>query len=211
MINRYLITRYLPIISILPGLLWSTAALSQNAESGSLMTMDGQPSPLAVLDHTTMHQQLVDVSSRKRQPRLALEIRRDTMDGFNLRLNLEHFLMESPPHKPNDETNTRSKHLRGHAHVYLNGVKLIRIYGNEVHLPERVFTSGINSLEVSLNAHDHRQFALGAIPLKATLLIDPAREHFVLSHFSPSPICERSWLGLNRKKCSASRAIADRN
>ncbi len=54
----------------------------------------------------------------------------------------------------------------GHAHVYVDGVKINRIYGPYYHLPG--LSPGERSIRITLNANSHEQYAIGDHPVEAT-------------------------------------------
>lgn len=55
---------------------------------------------------------------------------------------------------------------QGHAHVYLDGVKLARAYGPWMHL--QALPKGRHILRVTLNGNDHSQLAIAGVPVEAT-------------------------------------------
>ena len=85
------------------------------------------------------------------------------MSGWNLHIETENFSF-SPE-------NASLAHIdgEGHAHVYINGVKLGRFYGPWVHLDD--LPEGEVTVEVTLNANDHRFLAVGDVALSQTLTI----------------------------------------
>ncbi len=136
------------------------------------------------VDHPVMHQAQLPVPEGVPVPRLGMQLSRDAEDGFNLHVELRNFQMESPAFMQS----AVEDRVRGHAHLYLNGVKLTRLYAQDLHLPGRLFRPGINSLQISINDHDHAVLALDNEPIQATILMDPGREPFQMSHYSSSPI-----------------------
>ena len=57
----------------------------------------------------------------------------------------------------------------GHAHVYVNGVKLGRFYGPWLHLDN--LPPGEVTVEVTLNANDHRPLSVAGKPVAQTVVI----------------------------------------
>lgn len=96
-------------------------------------------------------------------PRLSLDLQRDPSTGWNLHLVTTNFRFAperaSLAHAPGE----------GHAHVYVNGVKLGRFYGSWVHLDN--LPAGEVTVEVTLNANDHRPLAVAGRPVAATVVI----------------------------------------
>lgn len=133
----------------------------------------GQPPPV---DHSK-HNQTIELDPLLPHPTLRLELIRDETDGFNLKLLVESFTLEAPP-------KTQKQSLEyGHAHIYLNDIKLMRLYGPDLHLPGRLFKQGISSLKVSLNNHQHAVLTINGAPIETVLLVDPSRAAFILSEY----------------------------
>lgn len=59
---------------------------------------------------------------------------------------------------------------KGHAHLYLGGLKLQRLYGPTAHIG--ALPKGQHILQVILNTHDHRAIHAGGNPVGAIALID---------------------------------------
>ena len=96
-------------------------------------------------------------------PRVALTVTEDSMDGWNIVLETEGF--EFTPEAVNGE------HVpgTGHAHVYLNEVKLARLYGPYFHLPE--LPPGEHEISVSLSANDHAYFVVDGERVEARVTV----------------------------------------
>ena len=60
----------------------------------------------------------------------------------------------------------------GHAHVYVNGVKVGRLYGAAFHLG--AMAEGMNEVRVSLNANSHQPYVWNGMAVEATASIDIA-------------------------------------
>lgn len=65
-----------------------------------------------------------------------------------------------------EQVNTPAAPGQGHAHVYVDGVKVMRAYGPWVHLSGIV--PGEVDIRVTLNANSHEQLATGGTPIEAT-------------------------------------------
>lgn len=139
------------------------------------------------IDHSVMHQAQVAVPDGLPVPKLAMILTRDSEDGFNLHVELANFQMESPAARAEPLKNS----VRGHAHLYLNGVKLTRLYAKDLHLRARLFRSSMNSLQISISDHNHAVWAAGNDPIQATILMNPKLEQFELSLYSSSPISDK--------------------
>lgn len=106
--------------------------------------------------HAAMHAETVEVPGAA----LTVEATPDPVGGYNLHLLPRGFAFAPAAaggaHVPG----------QGHAHVYVDGVKLGRLYGDWVHIP----TGG--EVRVTLNANDHRALASGGHPVEARLTLD---------------------------------------
>ena len=60
----------------------------------------------------------------------------------------------------------------GHAHLYVNGVKVARMYSPWHHLSTRLLREGINRLEVEFSTNDHSIWGIAGMPIGADVLID---------------------------------------
>lgn len=96
-------------------------------------------------------------------PVLTLTLHPDGAQTRNLHIGVEHFAFDpegvNGPHVPG----------RGHAHLYLNGVKIARAYGPWMQLD--ALPVGTHELRVTLNANDHTQLAVGGVPIEATIAV----------------------------------------
>lgn len=102
-----------------------------------------------------------EVDASKPVPSLALEAIKDAKDGYNLRIRTTNFRFtpESSGRAAVDGT--------GHAHVYVNSIKIGRAYGEWYHISATTLVSGKNTIEVTLNADDHSEWTVGGEHLSA--------------------------------------------
>lgn len=113
-------------------------------------------------DHAAMHDTPVDVPAAD-APQVAIAITPDPMAGYNLHIMTENFTF-SPQNA--SRTNVTGE---GHAHVYINGQKLGRVYGPWMHLDG--LPKGEVEIEVSLNTNDHSPLAVNGTPIAASQTI----------------------------------------
>jgi hypothetical protein len=99
--------------------------------------------------------------------------------GANLRIATTGFSFA--PENVNDE------HVagEGHAHVYVDGEKLGRVYGEWYHLD--AFEPGAREITVSLNANTHAEYARDGQPVASTVVVDVAESGAAHKH-APDPI-----------------------
>lgn len=116
-------------------------------------------------------------------PGIAMNVARDPIDGINVLLSIENYLMNSPLDPRED-----SVVLQGHAHVFVNGVKKQRLYGNALHIPADWLKKGVNQVAVSLNSHEHENWTIDGKSIVGSVFVDLAQDKLVLHHFTSQPI-----------------------
>ncbi|MEM7753215.1 MAG: hypothetical protein AAF230_07360 [Pseudomonadota bacterium] len=111
--------------------------------------------------HQHVHGEALMIEPGDDAPKLALDMTPDPVAGWNLNLQTENFVFAAEragaAHVPGE----------GHAHIYVNGIKVARAYGNWFHL-ERL-PPGTVEIEVTLNSNDHRSLMVGETPVAATV------------------------------------------
>jgi hypothetical protein len=80
-------------------------------------------------------------------PTISFNIEADAISGWNIHINTTHF--EFAPSKVNQDASAGE----GHAHIYVDGFKMARIYSSWYHLKK--LTPGQHIVIISLNANDH--------------------------------------------------------
>lgn len=136
-----------------------------------------RPNSLRATDYVPL-----EIPANKPVPKLELRLYRDKVSGLNLHLDLRNFQIGPP------ELRLDNDRIGGHAHLYVNGKKIQRIYGHYVHLPKELFRPGVNLVMVSLNTGDHRVWQYRARQLLASSFVTLNGEQLVLHRFSSSPI-----------------------
>lgn len=91
-------------------------------------------------------------------PEVELVMTKDPMSGYNLHLEVLNFRW-APEHAGGPPTPGE-----GHAHLYVNGVKVARVYGDWFHLPQP--PEGEYDIEVSLHANGHQMWTYGGEPIR---------------------------------------------
>ena len=94
---------------------------------------------------------------------VSISLEPDALTGANLTLVTEGFTFTAEgvnkPHVPGE----------GLAHVYVNGVKVGRLYGPSMHLDK--MKAGTNEVRVTLNANTHEEYTWNGQPVAATATI----------------------------------------
>jgi len=101
-------------------------------------------------------------------PKVTLEIEKDPTGGFNVQVVTTNFVwrpeMASMKHVPGE----------GHAHVYLDGRKIMRIYNEWFHLNTYQFSTrpGEQLLSIEFVGNDHAPYTIQGLPVGAEQLVD---------------------------------------
>jgi hypothetical protein len=121
-------------------------------------------------DHST-HEHDIDMHSHETveittpmAPTLEIEVTLDEKLGYNLELKTTNFEFISPV----NYVGTESGLFRGHAHLYINGEKITRLYSNSYYLGE---LDGHNEITVTLNSNNHEDYTINNESIKATQII----------------------------------------
>ena len=101
-------------------------------------------------------------------PKVNLEVQKDPTGGFNVHVVTSNFVwrpeMASMQHVPRE----------GHAHVYLDGQKIMRIYNEWFHLNTYQFSTkaGEQLLSIEFVGNDHAPYTVQGMPVGAQELVD---------------------------------------
>lgn len=99
-------------------------------------------------------------------PEISLAVFQDKSEGYNLHIITSNFRF-SP-----ERTGKVSEIVEGHAHLYVNGVKKARIYGNWFHIPGDWINPGENIVRVTLNDNVHMTWAIDGVAIAAEAVVD---------------------------------------
>ncbi|WP_070969365.1 hypothetical protein [Vibrio sonorensis] len=112
-------------------------------------------------DHSMEHG-MINVAPES-APTIAVELIKDTSAGWNLVVDTTNFTFTP------ELVNLANVDNQGHAHIYVNGEKLARLYAHHYHLSD--FPPGDYEIKVSLNANNHDAFAINGKPIVAIATI----------------------------------------
>lgn len=110
------------------------------------------------------HHSTLEIPSSQPTPTVTLQVSPDPHGGWNLQLQTTHFTFA--PERVNQDSLT----TEGHAHLYVNGEKVARLYGHWYHLGS--LPSGIQELKVSLNANGHEALTYQGQEIADTVVIE---------------------------------------
>lgn len=104
--------------------------------------------------HKGMDHGTIDISKERVIPEIVdFKLLKDPMSGWNIYVQVNNFRFApehaSQPHREGE----------GHAHLYINGNKIARIYSNWFHIPE--FIKDRNEIKITLNSNDHQTLTIG--------------------------------------------------
>ena len=101
-------------------------------------------------------------------PKATLEIEKDPTGGFNVQVVTTNFIwrpeMASMKHVPGE----------GHAHVFLDGRKIMRIYNQWFHLNTYQFSTraGEQLLSIEFVGNDHAPYTIQGLPVGTEQVVD---------------------------------------
>lgn len=125
--------------------------IAKSLNSASHVLLAHEPRNEASSEHSSgegMHQhKIMEISSTQPVPAVDLIVHPDAVKGVNLEVKLSNF--KFAPEKVNQD----SKPTEGHAHLYVDGEKLTRLYGNWYYLGN--LAPGQHKITVTLNANLH--------------------------------------------------------
>lgn len=97
-------------------------------------------------------------------PTVNLVVHPDARRGWNLEVQLTNFAFAP------ERVNQISVPTEGHAHLYVDGSKIARLYGNWYYLES--LPPGRHEITVSLNANGHEALTHNGQPIESTVAID---------------------------------------
>lgn len=111
------------------------------------------------------HHKMVNIPPDQPTPKVDLIVHSDARDGWNLELNVKNF--KFTPEKVNQASQS---YQEGHAHLYVNGKKITRIYSNWYYLPD--LQPGENKITISLTGNGHEMLMVEGKEIKDTEIIN---------------------------------------
>lgn len=108
----------------------------------------------------------IDISSWIAKPTVAIQMHPDSMGGWNLEITTTNFTFT--PQNVNEAVVPN----QGHAHIYIDGVKIARVYSNWYNVPASIpATHGTHQVRVTLNANDHSEMIYKGSTIQAITTI----------------------------------------
>ena len=86
--------------------------------------------------------------------------------GYNLYIKLENFVLTP------EEVGQKNQPNSGHMHLYVNDIKISRVYSNWFHIPGRYFNLEENVIKITLNSNLHDSFTINGNPIESEIKIE---------------------------------------
>ena len=115
----------------------------------------------------------VEVPAGTPAPEIMLHPTKDAHGGWNLHLMTKNFIFTP------EQAGLSDVMGEGHAHLYVNGKKVARVYGNWFHLN---LPAGVNKVKVSLNTNLHKDYVLNGKVIESEIELDESREGAAQAH-----------------------------
>jgi hypothetical protein len=115
-----------------------------------------------------MQQGKMEVGAAAAPPAVTLVVHKDPKAGWNLQVRVENFRF-APEH-----ASTAHVAGEGHAHLFIDGKKITRLYGAWYHIP--TLTPGTHKITVVLNANSHEDLTVKGRAVSDTKVVQvPSR------------------------------------
>ena len=151
-------TRLYPVVFGLVGLLGAFGG-SMIGMAGSVRAGEGHRPGMshasALMPHGTL-----EVGDIPTPPAMKVAVHKDPKAGWNLQVQVENFRF-APEH-----ASTAHVSGEGHAHLFIDGKKVTRLYGEWYHIP--TLAPGTHKITVTLNANSHEDLTINGKPISAT-------------------------------------------
>lgn len=125
----------------------------------------GQAAPTAPTHSGDEHpHRAIEVPASQPVPTIKLVVHRDAVRGVNLEVKVTHFSFAP------ERVNQKSLTTEGHAHLYVDGQKVTRLYGPWYYLD--TLTPGQHRITVTLNTNGHQDLTHQGKAIQATEIIE---------------------------------------
>jgi hypothetical protein len=114
-------------------------------------------------EHESHGHSSIEVDATQPIPQVSIAIVADSASGWNLEITTTNFEFSGATVGQANSPN------QGHAHLYANGEKIARVYGNWYHIPQ--LPSGEVTLEVVLNSNQHQALTYNGTPIAAAEVV----------------------------------------
>ena len=106
------------------------------------------------------------IEASKPYPNVSLEILEDKLDGYNLFIKLENFILTP------EDVGKKNHSNSGYMHLFVNDIKISRVYSNWFHIPGRYFNLEENIIRLTSNSNLHYSFAINGNPIESEIKLE---------------------------------------
>ena len=106
------------------------------------------------------------IDAEKPYPLINLEIIKDKVDGYNLYIDLENFTLNP------SQIGSKNHSNMGYLQLFVNDIKITRVYSNWVHVPQRFFNLKDNFIKITFNSNLYDEFTIEGKPLEYILKVN---------------------------------------
>lgn len=140
--------------------------VGEAAESatGAYPMTEGHVHETDAAPHTHMSGEAIDIPEGSTHPTVKLKVFRDPTAGWNFQVETENFVF-SPQNASRPDVLGE-----GHAHIYVDGVKLGRLYGEWFYI--RDLPAGSHEIRVSLNGNSHAPYYYAGLPVETSVTLE---------------------------------------
>jgi hypothetical protein len=149
------------LIIFVLGIIIGSIGTSMSNNNNHIENMNEVGDNHATHDHSMDHPTL-EVDSLN-APSISIEVIKDLKSGWMLKLNTPNFIFAP------ENANLDNLDNQGHAHLYIDGEKITRLYSNYYYIGD--LTNGEHEIKVSLNANDHSQLTLNGVNIEDSKII----------------------------------------
>jgi hypothetical protein len=96
-------------------------------------------------------------------PQVAVSVEEDLMNGWNVTITTNNFRFTP------ELVNSENVDNTGHAHLYVDGIKIARLYGPHFHIP--YLPVGNHEISVNLSTNDHSYYLVDGNQIGARTIV----------------------------------------
>ena len=100
------------------------------------------------------------IDADKPYPSINLKVIEDKIDGYNIFIDLKNFNLN--PSEIGGENISNSGYLQ----LFINDIRITRIYSDWVHVPQRFFNLEENFIKITIHSYLHDQFTIKGKPIE---------------------------------------------
>ena len=105
------------------------------------------------------------IDADKPYPSINLKVIEDKIDGYNIFIDLKNFNLN--PSEIGGENISNSGYLQ----LFINDIRITRIYSDWVHVPQRFFNLKENFIKITIHSYLHDQFTIKGKPIEHTVKV----------------------------------------